>query len=58
MNCECGAISTILVEHEDGTITPKCDQCYYNPKFTADEISEGLKNIEKRANRQPAVPAN
>ena len=33
MKCECGAISTVLVENEDGTITPKCDQCYYNPQF-------------------------
>lgn len=33
MKCECGAISTILVENEDGTVTPKCDQCYHDPKF-------------------------
>lgn len=33
MKCKCGAISTILVENEDGTVTPKCEQCHYNPKF-------------------------
>ena len=43
MKCECGAISTILVEGEDGTITLKCDQCYYDPKFATTE----------RDNRQP-----
>lgn len=52
MKCECGAFSTILVEEANGIITPKCDQCYYNPKFTPDEISQGLRNLEKRATRQ------
>jgi hypothetical protein len=38
MKCECGAFSTILVENEDGTVTPKCDQCYYNPQFAEGEM--------------------
>ena len=33
MKCKCGAVSTVLVENEDGTVTPKCHQCYYNPEF-------------------------
>lgn len=33
MKCECGNYSTILVENEDGTVTPKCESCYYNPSF-------------------------
>ena len=49
MECECGAISTVIVENEDGTVTLKCDQCYYNPKFTPDEISQALKKIETQA---------
>lgn len=49
MKCSCGAVSSILVEYEDGTIEPKCFQCYYNPKYTKEELSMALKNIEKRA---------
>ncbi len=47
MKCECGAMSTVLLE-EDGEITPKCEQCYCDPKFTPEEISRGLKNLARR----------
>ena len=50
MKCvECEAISTILVENDDGTVTPMCDQCYHSPRFTPDEISQGLRNIANKA---------
>ena len=50
MKCKCGAISTILVENEDGTITPKCETCYYDPIFNADEVEKAIKASEKRLN--------
>ena len=37
MQCECGKISTILVENEDGTVTPKCESCYLDPKYEDSE---------------------
>ena len=49
MKCDCGAMSTILVEDEHGVVTPKCESCYYSPKFTQDEISTALQNIERKA---------
>ncbi len=41
MQCECGKISTILVENEDGTVTPKCESCYLDPKY------EDLEDLKK-----------
>ena len=51
MKCECGAISTVLVEHEDGTVTPMCEACYYKVKYgdesecTCSDETEGFQCI-------------
>ena len=46
MKCECGGISTILKENEDGTITPMCEGCYYNAQFEILCPACGTKHIE------------
>ena len=37
MKCECGQISTVLRENEDGTVTPLCELCWLNPKYEEED---------------------
>ena len=37
MNCECGSMSTVLVEDKDGYVEPMCDKCYRKYKDTAEQ---------------------
>ena len=46
MICECGAMTTVLIENEDGTVTPKCEACYLDVKFNNEALKKEIKKMK------------